>query len=301
MNTDRLQIFLECARLKNFSRAAEALHLSQPSISLHVQSLEDWCGTRLFDRRGRRVELTEAGACLKEHAQRILASLDTARQDVREVVEPGRGRLAIGGAGLPGMYVLPKALGMFKSRYPKLDINMTYTGSMGIEQLLFEDTIEIGMFSHEPKLRGLVSEPYATSGVIIVAPPRHPLARKRRVTLKELAAEPFVLREPESAGTGMVHRFFNDGDLDITVAMEVSSHEAIKVAVAEGLGISAIARRWVENEVALGQLAILNAPDFKMEICHRIVHRGTRTLSQAAKMFLHFLRERKPEMKRLLA
>src|ERR1044071_7481478 len=90
MDTYRLQIFLECARLRNFSRAAEALHLSQPSISLHVRALEEWCGTRLFLRRGRRVELTDAGVTLKEHAQRILASLDTARHDVREVLEAGR-------------------------------------------------------------------------------------------------------------------------------------------------------------------------------------------------------------------
>src|ERR1051325_9235372 len=87
MDTYRLQVFLECARLKNFSRAAEVLHLSQPSISLHVRGLEDWCGARLFDRRGRRVELTEAGERLKEHAQRIVASLATARHDVREILE----------------------------------------------------------------------------------------------------------------------------------------------------------------------------------------------------------------------
>lgn len=301
MDTYRLQIFIECARLKNFSRAAEVLHLSQPSISLHVRSLEEWCGTRLFDRRGRRVELTEAGARLKEHAHRILASLDTARQDVRDVVELGRGRLAVGGAGLPGMYLLPKALSTFRTRYAKLDIYMTYAVSMSIEQLLTEDAIELGMFSHEPKLRGLVSEPYATSDMVIAAPPRHPLARKRRVSVKELAAEPFVLREPESAGTGMVHRFFNDRDFEITVAMEVSSHEAIKVSVMEGLGITAIARRWIENEVALGQIAILNAPDFRLEICHRLAQREGRTLSQAAKMFLQFLRERRREMSRLLA
>jgi len=300
MDTYRLQVFVECARLKNFSRAAEMLHLSQPSISLHVRGLEDWCGARLFERRGRRVELTEAGERLKEHAQRILASLDTARQDVRDVFEPGRGRLAIGGSGLPGMYVLPKALGIFKSRYPKLDVYMTYAVSTSIEQLLDEDAIELGMFSHKPRLRGLVSEAYAMSDMIIAAPARHPLTHRRKVSLKELAAEPFVMREQVSAGTGMVHRFFNDQGLEITVAMEVSSHEAIKVAVAEGLGITAIARRWVENEVALGQLAILNAPDFKVEICHRIVHRGARTLSQAAKTFFQFLRDRKREMARLV-
>jgi LysR family transcriptional regulator, low CO2-responsive transcriptional regulator len=300
MDTYRLHVFVECARLKNFSRAAELLHLSQPSISLHVKSLEDWCGTRLFERRGRRVELTEAGARLKEHAQRILASLDTARQDIREVVELGCGRLAVGGAGLPGTYLLPKALSNFKSIYPKLDIYMNYGVSTSIEQLLEEDAIELGMFSHEPRLRGLVSEPYAVSDMIVAAPPRHPLARKRRVSLEELAAEPFVLREPESAGTELVRRFFNDRHLDIKLAMEVSSHEAIKVAVAEGLGISAIARRWIDNEVALGQIAILKTPDFKLEICHRIAQRGARTLSHAAKTFLQFLRDRKRDMSRLV-
>src|SRR3954469_6320496 len=143
MDTYRLQVFLQCARMKNFSRAAEVLHLSQPSISLHIRRLEDWCGTRLFERHGRRVELTEAGTRLKEHAQRIVASLETARQDVREFVEPGRGRLAIGGAGLPGMYLLPKALSIFKTCYPKLDIYMTYAVSMGIEHLLHEDAIDL--------------------------------------------------------------------------------------------------------------------------------------------------------------
>src|SRR5262245_60695198 len=114
MDTYRLKVFLECARLKNFSRAAEALRLSQPSISLHVRGLEEWCGMRLFERRGRRVELTDAGETLKEHAQRILASLETALHDVRSVLELGRGRLAIGGAGLAGTYLLPKALSIFK-------------------------------------------------------------------------------------------------------------------------------------------------------------------------------------------
>ena len=92
MDTDRLKIFLECARLKNFSRAAEVLHLSQPSISLHIRQLEDWCGTNLFQRRGRRVELTEAGQLLKQHAQRILTDLSMARQDVQELLNLGRGR-----------------------------------------------------------------------------------------------------------------------------------------------------------------------------------------------------------------
>ena len=301
MDTYRLQIFLECARLKNFSRAAEALHLSQPSISLHVRALEEWCGTRLFLRRGRRVELTDAGVTLKEHAQRILASLDTARHDVREVLEAGRGRLAVGGAGLLGTYLLPKALSIFKTKYPKLDIYMKFGVAGSIEQLLQEDAIEIGMFSRDPRVRGLIADPYGSSEMIVAAPPRHPLTAKRRVSIEELAAEPFVLREPESSGTELVRRFFNDRRLDIKVAMEVSSHESIKIAVAEGLGISAVGRRWIDNEVKLGQIAILKVPDFKLSIRHRIVQRAGRPLSHAARTFLQFLKKNQPEMNRLVA
>ncbi len=301
MDTYRFKVFLECARLRNFSRAAEALHISQPSISLHIRYLEQWCGTSLFERRGRRVELTEAGHRLKEHAQRVLTSLDTARQDVQEVLGMGRGRLAVGGAGLPGTYLLPKALSMFKLRYPKLEIYMNFGVSAHIEQLLQEDVIEVGVFSREPKGRGLAGERYATSDMVIAAPGRHRLAAKRKVGLRELAREPFVLREPESTGAELVRSYFSTRGLSITVAMELASHEAIKVAVAEGLGVTGIARRWLANELALRQISILRVPEFRLSIDHWIVQRKGRLLSQAAKSFLQFLREEKAEMRKLLA
>jgi DNA-binding transcriptional LysR family regulator len=121
------------------------------------------------------------------------------------------------------------------------------------------------------------------------------------VSIQELADQPFVLREPESSGTELVRRFFNDRRLDIKVAMEVSSHESIKIAVAEGLGISAIGRRWIDNEVKLGQIAILKVPDFKLSIRHRIVQRAGRPLSHAARTFLQFLKKHQSEMNRLVA
>ncbi|HKA32560.1 MAG TPA: LysR substrate-binding domain-containing protein, partial [Candidatus Binatia bacterium] len=209
--------------------------------------------------------------------------------------------LAVGGAGLPGTYLLPKALSMFKAKYPKLDIYMKFGVAGSIEQLLQEDAIEIGMFSREPRVRGLVTDPYGSSEMIVAAPPRHPLTAKRRVSIEELAGEPFVLREPESSGTELVRRFFKNRRLDIKVAMEVSSHESIKIAVAEGLGITAIGRRWIDNEVALGQITILKVPDFKLSIRHRIVQRAGRPLSHAARTFLQFLKKHRSEMNRLVA
>jgi len=300
MDTYRLQVFLECARLKNFSRAAEVLHISQPSISFHVRNLEDWLGTSLFNRNGRRLELTEAGVRLKEHAQRVLACLDAAKQDIREILELGGGRLAVGGAGLPGTYLLPKALSMFNSLYPRLDLYMNYGISTDVEQLLQEDVVEIAMFSRSPRLRGLLAEPYCSSDMVIAAPANHPLARKRKISLKELAGERFVLREPESTGGELVRGFFAKRGIAINVAMEVSSHESIKIAVAEGLGITAVGRRWLANELALGQISILRVPDFKLSIAHQIVHRETRPLSLAGRRFLQFLRDHKTELSREL-
>src|ERR1041385_3457561 len=185
MDTDRLRIFLECARLGNFSRAAEALHLSQPSISLHIRQLEDWFGTNLFERRGRRVELTDAGRVLREHAQRVLIDLDAAREGVREISGLGGGRLAVGGSGLPATYLLPKPLSMLKALHPKLEIFMKFGASSEIEPLLKDDVVELAMFSRKPKAAGLVYEPFASSAMVAAAPPNHPLARKTHVSLKE--------------------------------------------------------------------------------------------------------------------
>lgn len=300
MDTYRFKVFLECARLKNFSRAAEVLHISQPSISLHIRGLEEWCGTSLFERRGRRVELTEAGRRLKEHAQRMLTNLDMARQDVQEVLGLGRGRLAVGGAGLPGTYMLPKALSMFKSLYPKLEIYMNFGVSSQIEQLLQEDVVEIGMFSRKPKVRGLKGERYASSEMVTAAPAWHPMARKPRVSLRELAREPLVLREPEAAGGELVRSYFARKGLSINIAMELSSHEAIKVAVAEGLGITLIARPWLANELALSKIAIIKVPELNLSIDHWVFRREGRVLSQTARAFLQFLRDKKPELMKLL-
>ena len=300
MDTDRFRVFLECARLKNFSRAAEVLHISQPSISLHIHQLEEWCGTNLFLRRGRRVELTQAGELLKQHAQRVLTDLDAARQGVQELLGLGRGRLVVAAAGLPGTYLFPKALSMFKNLYPNLEMNMNYGASSQVEQLLQDDAVELAMFSRKPKVAGLKYEPYATSAMVTAAPPGHPLTRQKRVTLRQLAREPFILREPESTGRELVRSYFARKGLNINIAMELSSHEAIKVAVAEGFGLAVIARRWLANELALNMISVIDVPDLKLSIEHGIIYREGRVLSQAAKTFLQFLREKNPELARVL-
>jgi LysR family transcriptional regulator, low CO2-responsive transcriptional regulator len=300
MDTDRFKIFLACARLKNFSRAAEILHLSQPSVSLHVRQLEEWCGTNLFQRRGRRVELTDAGQLLKQHAQRVLTDLGMARQDIQELLSLGRGKLAVAGAGLPGTYMLPKALSMFKTLHPKLEICMNFGTSSQLEQLLQDDVVELAMFSRKPKVARLKCEPYATSAMVTAVPPGHPLTRKDKVTLREIAREPLILREPDAAGGELVRSYFARKGLKINIAMELSSHEAIKVAVAEGFGITIIAKRWLANELALKMISIIDVPDLKLFINHGVIYREGRILSQAAKAFLQFLRDRKPELMRVL-
>jgi DNA-binding transcriptional LysR family regulator len=156
------------------------------------------------------------------------------------------------------------------------------------------------MFSRQPKVAGLKYEPYATSAMVTAVPSGHPLTRKGRVTLRELAREPLILREPEAAGGELVRSYFARKGLKINVAMELSSHEAIKVAVAEGFGIAIVARRWLANELALKMISIVDVPDLKLSIHHAVLYREGRILSQAAQAFLQFLRDRKSELMKLL-
>jgi DNA-binding transcriptional LysR family regulator len=157
------------------------------------------------------------------------------------------------------------------------------------------------MFSREPKGHRLVGERYATSAMVIAAAARHPLAGKRSVSLREVAREPFVLREPESTGTELVRSYFSKKGLAIKVAMELASHEAIKVAVAEGLGLTVVARPWLANELALNKIALIKVPELDLSINHWVFHREGRVLSQAAKTFLQFLRHKKPEFMKILS
>src|SRR5690348_2697921 len=113
MDTLRFRVFLECARLKNFSRAAELLHMSQPSVSFHINQLEDWLGAPLFTRHGKRVELTEAGVYLQSQAPQILSGIELIRQGVHDMLQIDRGRLAVAAGGPLGTYMLPRALGIF--------------------------------------------------------------------------------------------------------------------------------------------------------------------------------------------
>jgi DNA-binding transcriptional LysR family regulator len=177
---------------------------------------------------------------------------------------------------------------------------MNFGTSSQVEQLLQDDVVEMAMFSRKPKVAGLKYEFYATSAMVTAVPPGHPLTRKQRVTPKELAREPLILREPEAAGGELVRSYFARKGLKINVAMELSSHEAIKVAVAEGFGIAIIAKRWLANELALKMISIVDVPDLKLSINHGVIYREGRILSQAAKTFLQFLREQKPELMRVL-
>jgi DNA-binding transcriptional LysR family regulator len=177
---------------------------------------------------------------------------------------------------------------------------MKFGVSSDIEPLLKDDVVELAMFSRKPKTAGLIYESFATSAMVAAAPAGHPLVKKKTVSLKELVREPLVLRERESAGGELVRAYLNHKKLPANVAMELSSHEAIRVAVAEGFGLTVIARRWLENELALKQIAILNVPALKLAIHHGIVYREGRVLSRAAGNFLQFLRDRRAELGKLV-
>jgi DNA-binding transcriptional LysR family regulator len=156
------------------------------------------------------------------------------------------------------------------------------------------------MFSRKPKSPGLAGELYASSPMVAVASPQHPIAAKRGLKINDLIKAPLILREVESAGGEMVRAFFAQRGLKITSSMEFSNHEAIKIAVSQGLGISIMSKGLLLNELALKRLKILSVADLTISLDHWIVYRRDRMLSNAAKEFLEFLRERKAEFVKIL-
>src|SRR5882672_8630084 len=231
MDLRQLEIFVKVAELKSFSKAAEALFLTQPTVSEHIRTLEQELGVRLLDRLGRGAEATRAGQLLVTHATRILQLQREARQAMDQFQGKLVGELAVGASTIPGEYVLPPLLGRFKEKFP--DISVT---------LLIGDSRQ-------------VAEWIADGKVVLVVSAAHPWHGRDQVEIAELAGQPLLLRERGSGTRAALEASLGEADLDLSafrVVGEMGSTQAIKQAVKAGVGVSILSRRAIEDECRVG-------------------------------------------------
>jgi DNA-binding transcriptional LysR family regulator len=290
MTFRQVEIFLAVARAKNFTRAAETLHLSQSTLSQHVRELEDELGVRVFDRLGRAVTLTEAGRLLEEQAGRITTTLAAMRRSIDELKGLQRGSLVIGASTTPGIYVLPSVVAAFRRRYPGIDISLRIGNSRLIEERVRADEVDLGVVGGhilDAKERcvaaGLVDE------LVLIVPRRHAWAHRREVAPDQLAVAPLLMREQGSATRLVTERTLRQAGIKFTTAMELDHIEAVKQAVMAGLGVAFVSTYAVRGEIATGRLHALRLKGLRVRRHFHVIHNEARTMTGSARAFMALL------------
>ncbi len=287
----QLRIFRTVADLRSFTRAAEQLHLSQPAISHQVKALSAAIGAPLFEEIGRRIQPTETGRLLYEHASLILSEFEAAGRAIDEHHGLERGLLRLVGDTTVGIYVLPDVLGAFKQAHPNIALRL----DVGNRQYVYErlltneaDFAVVGRTWLRPDVP-LTVRPFLPNELIAIAAPGHPLAGARRVSLARLADEPFILREPGSGTRETAEEALAKTGRPVQVAMVLASNGAIKRAVARGLGVAILSRYAVSLELRLGVVVELPVTGFPLRRQWHLVYPRDRRLGPVGQAFLSFV------------
>lgn len=253
----RLQVFHAVAKQMSFTKAAETLFMTQPAVTFQIKQLEEHFNTRLFERGHGRIALTPAGEVVLEYAERILslsAELDTR---LREMTGRLSGPLLIGASTTIAEFLLPPVLGEFKSLHPDVQARLIVGNSETIESRVAEHTLDLGLIEAPSHLPALQTEVCCEDELQVIVAPRHPLARLKSVTPKQLVPYPYVSRESGSGTREFTDLYFRKAGIqpnELNVVMELGSPEALKGVVGTGLGYAIVSRVTVERESRLGDL-----------------------------------------------
>ena len=292
MDLRRLEIFVKVAELGSFSRAAEALFLTQPTVSEHVRALEDGLGVQLLDRLGRGATPTRAGTLLLGYARRMLALAREASQAIEQFQGRVSGELTIGGSTIPGEYVVPELIGAFRAKYPDVRVCLLIGSSREVQAWVEDGRVEIGVVGAAPTARALEGRPLMADELVVVVGAEHPWAGRPSVSLDDLRAEPLIVRERGSGSRQTFERALGDVGLDLgdfRVVGEIASTQAIKQAVRAGVGVSLISRRAVEDECRARLLVCMEIRDLTVTRSFHLVTHRDRTRSPLAQAFLAFV------------
>lgn len=262
----------EIARRGSFSRAAAALHLSQPAVSHHIRELETRLGVPLLERVGKRASLTHAGTVLLAHARPALAGLETAAAAVRRLAGVVTGRVRIGTGATASIYLLPPLLRRLRSRHPDIELIVVTGNASEIAARVAHNELDLGVVTLPVHGRGLAVSPFCADPLVAISPPEPRWRARRTLAAADLAERPLILYERGGTIRRVIEEWFRRGGVVPRVAMELGNSEAIKKLVEAGLGLSITPAITVRGEVRAGSLmAFRLAPplDRKLGIVRR--------------------------------
>lgn len=300
LETRHLQVFMAIWELHNFSKAAEKVHLTQPTVSGHIKSLETILGTELFNRSAREVSPTKAGELFHPYARQILNLMSQAEQEMDLFIGREKGTLEIGGSNIPGEYILPPAIGRFKKDHPIIKITLKIGDTEEIVTAVAEGRLELGMVGAIIERPDIIFTACLVDDLLLVAPPDSPVAGKDQVTMAELTSYPFIMREKGSGTRRTIEKALEQvpdmrQNHPFSVIAEMGSTEAIRQAVKAGVGYSIISRRAVQKDVELGLMSSASLPELNLKRQFYLISPKQRHISPLATEFHQFMRQKQPQ------
>jgi DNA-binding transcriptional LysR family regulator len=296
LNLHLLRLFAAVARHRNFSRAAEALHVSQPAVSKGVRDFEAQIGSRLLERGGQGgVTLTEAGDLLMRHAAALFAAERAAEEELAALRGLHRGSLSVGASTTIATYQLPPFLGAFHKRHPEVELRLTSGNTRAIVELLSLRELDIALVEGPVDEPGIEVRPWCEEEMVLIAAPDHRLARARApIAMEAIAQEILLIREPGSGTRDVVLAALDARRIVPRTILEIGSTEAIKRIVAAGFGIAIVSTAAAADQIALGRLVILKPRNFAVRRMLTRLSLSARQPSAAAAAFDAMLDCRQP-------
>jgi len=284
----QLKVFEAAARHGSFTRAAEELFLTQPTVSMQIKQLTKTVGLPLFEQVGKRLYLTEAGRELFATCRSVFDTLAQFEMKVADLkgLKQGQLRLAV---ITTAKYFIPRLLGPFCQLYPGIEISLKVTNHENILERLTSNLDDLYIMSQLPEHLDISCQPFMENPMVVVAPSNHPLVGEKDIPIKRLAEEPFIMREPGSGTRRSVQKLFDDYGVEAKVKLELGSNEAIKQAIAGGLGISVLSRHTLMPEVSNTELTVLDVEHFPIKRNWYMVHPAGKQLSVVARTYAEYL------------
>ena len=288
---DQLRILRAIASEGSFKKAADSLYVTQPAVSLQIQNLEKQLDVALFDRGGRKAQLTEAGHLLLSYCDRILSQCQEACRALDDLHNLKGGSLIVGASQTTGTYLMPRMIGLFRQKYPEVAVQLQVHSTRRTAWGVANGQVDLAIIGGElpPDLNELLQVvPYANDELALVLPPKHPLSRLPELTKEDLYRLGFVCLDAQSTTRKMVDQLLSRSKLDVgrmKIEMELNSFEAIKNAVQSGLGAAFLPVVSIERELASGSLHRPQLADLQVRRQLKLISHPARYCSRAAEAF----------------
>lgn len=284
----QLRLFHSLGKHLSYTRAAEEMNLSQPAMSIQIKRLEESVGMPLIEKIGRGLFLTEAGRGLFETTQDVFGRLEAFNDELLGMEKRVQGPIKLA-AITTAKFFMPHLLGAFLRDYPDVEPSLAITNQAKVILRLEENLDDLVIMGRMPEGMELEAEAFLDNPLVVLAPPKHPLAGRKNIPLERIAAERFICREPGSGTREALRRLFAEHGLEVKSYMELGSGEAIKQAVMAELGISVLSQHNLRMELESGRLVVLDVQHFPLMRKWYAVHLKGKTLSITSRRFLDFL------------